>query len=644
MEKKMDVGIDKNNMDLTVAPGDNFYDFASKGWRRANPIPAEHSRYGAFTKLDEQVLVQVQELITGIAIGWHSAGSIKQKIAIIYNQAMDFDKRNADGITPVKAKFDEVDAIKNIAEYLGKAHRYGSAFWNAGIDIDAMDSDSYIFAIAQGGLGLSRDFLLDDDEKSKKIRAEYQKYMNEVFKMFDIKDANANKVYEMEIEMAKSFYPKEKLRIPEENYHKMSYTEFKNKFSGFEWDIYFNASGITPDVIDVNQIEPLQKSLNIIKTKDQGILRAYLKWRIANGAMKFLGDAQYDLSFGFYDKILSGKEERRPKWKDAIGITEDVLGEAVGQMYVEKHFPSKAKKRMVDLVENLRKAYADRIKALEWMSQETKEKALAKLGTFRVKIGYPDKWRDFSKLSIVGDSLYNDLERATEFENEFWIEKLRGKKVDKDMWLINVQAVNAYYMSSTNEICFPAGILQPPFFDMNADDAFNYGAIGAIIGHEMTHGFDDQGRHYDKDGNMIEWWSATDADAFKVRTDMMRDFFNNIEVAPGIKANGDFTLGENLADLGGLEISLTAYLTYGTKADNTEDFTDVQRYFIAYSGAEVFNIRDEEIVRLTKTNPHSLSEWRVNGIIPHIDAWYEAFGIGPESKLYIPPEKRVKVW
>jgi putative endopeptidase len=642
--RKMSDGIDRNNLDLGVRPADNFYDFASAGWRRANPLKPEFSRFGVFDKLGEQVLVQTQDLITEIASGSHRHGSLEQKIGTIYNQAMDYKKRNADGVEPVAAEFAEIDGIKNMAEYLGIAHKTDSPFWGDGVDVDAKDSEHYIFGIGQGGIGLSRDYLLDDDEKSKEIRKKYQKYMADVFKMFGIKDAPASKVYELELEMAKSFYPKEKLREPHANYHKFSYSDFKKKFAGFDWDKYFSARGITPDFIDIGQPEPLLKSLSSLKTKNQSVLRAYLKWRVANGGMTVFGDAQYDLSFDFYGKALSGKEGRRPKWKDAVNLTEGVLGEAVGEIYVKKYFPEGAKKRMLALVENLRRAYADRIRALDWMSDDTKKKALDKLAAFGVKIGYPDKWMDYSRLEIKGDSLYADLERAAVFMDDFWLEKLRGKKVDKTLWHMNPQTVNAYYDPTQNEICFPAGILQPPFFDMNADDAFNYGAIGSVIGHEMTHGFDDSGRHFDKDGNMNNWWTEKDAEAFLSRAAVMKGFFNNIEVAPGVKANGEFTLGENLADYGGITIAFDAYKKYGAPAKPSDDFTPEQRFFIAYVGCETGNIRPEEVIKRTKTDEHSLSEWRVNGILPHIGAWYDAFDVKSGDNMFIPPDKRCRLW
>jgi len=637
----VNTGIDVNSLDTAKSPGDDFYGFATAHWRRDNPLTPEYSRFGVFDKLGQTVLKQVQDLIFGIA--GNPKGELENKIALIYNGAMDYDKRNRQGTKPVMGEISEVDNIKDMAAYLGKAHRDGSPLWGDGVTIDAKDSEHYIFGIGQGGLGLARDYLLDDDAKSREVRAKYQKYMADVFKMFGISDAPAKAVYEFEIEMAKGFYPKEKLRDPIANYHKFSYADFKKKFSGFDWDAYFKARGIVPDAIDVGQPEPLLKSLASLKSKDQSVLRAYLKWHVANGAMTALGDEQYDLSFDFYGRAISGKEERRPHWKDATMLVESALGEAVGQMYVKRHFPESAKKRMLALVENLRKAYADRISGLDWMSGETKARALDKLAAFRVKIGYPDKWRDYSKLEVLGDSLYADLRRAELFEDDFMLDKLRGRKVDRSLWYMNAQTVNAYYDPSQNEICFPAGILQPPFFDMSADDAFNYGAIGSVIGHEMTHGFDDEGRHFDKDGNMNNWWTESDAAAFDAKAKVMKNFYNNIEVAPGVHANGEFTLGENLADYGGILIAFDAYNKYGVPAKPAE-FAPKQRFFIAYAGTEAGNIRPDEIIRRTKTDPHSLSEWRINGLLPHIDAWYDAFDVDEKNKLFVAPEKRCRLW
>ena len=362
-----------------------------------------------------------------------------------------------------------------------------------------------------------------------------------------------------------------------------------------------------------------------------------------NGATSFLDDKTYDIAFDFYNREMAGQKEKKPRWKRAVGMIDGSLGEMVGQIYVKKYFSKEAKKRMENLVKNLQRALGDRIKNLTWMSDDTKKQALKKLNTFHAKIGYPDKWRDYSKLEIKNDSLYENMMRVSAFEDAFWLDKV-GKEKDPTIWYMNAHQVNAYYDPSTNEICFPAGILQYPFFDMESDDAFNYGAIGSVIGHEMTHGFDDQGRHFDSAGNMKDWWTETDAKLFEERTNLMKNHFNNILVAPDTHANGEFTLGENLADYGGITIAFDAYKKYGEKSEDAIGLTSDQRFFVAYAMTEAGNIRDEEILRRTKVDEHSLSRWRVNGILPHVEAWYDVYNITPNDKLYIAPEKRVKLW
>ena len=376
---------------------------------------------------------------------------------------------------------------------------------------------------------------------------------------------------------------------------------------------------------------------------DLNLIKTYLKYKIVNGAASFLDDKTYNIAFDFYNREMSGQKEKKPRWKRAVAMIDGSLGEIVGQIYVEKYFPASAKKRMEKLVANLQRALGDRIKNLTWMSNDTKKQALQKLHTFKAKIGYPDKWRDYSNLIIKNDSLFENMMRVDEFEDAFWLNKV-GKEKDPTIWYMNAHEVNAYYDPSTNEICFPAGILQYPFFDMNADDAFNYGAIGSVIGHEMTHGFDDSGRHFDMDGNMKDWWNESDAKLFEERANIMKEHFNNILVAPDTHANGEFTLGENLADYGGVTIAFDAYKKFGEKSEDAVGLTSDQRFFVAYAMTEASNITDEALLRQTKTNEHSLSRWRVNGILPHVDAWYDAFDIQPGDKMYVAPEKRVNLW
>ena len=588
--KVMTIGIKMENMDLAVNPGNDFYDYATSGWRKNNPLPNDYTRYGSFEMLDEENNKRVRDIVE----------NADGKVGLLYKIAMDADKLNSDGIKPVKPYLDEIDAIKSkdeLAKYLGKAHAFSGAFWDTGVLQDDKDSIHYILVIAQGGIGLSRDYYFDDDEKSKQIRKKYKEYIKNQMDNFG-ENVDVEKLYALEERMAKSFYKKEKLRNPLENYHKKSFDELKNDLPGFDWDTYFQARGINVQYINLEQVEPIMESIAIMNDTDLDLIKTYLKYRIINGATAFLDDKTYDIAFDFYNRELSGQKEQKPRWKRAVAMIDGSLGEMVGQLYVKKYFPESAKKRMEDLVKNLQKSLGNRIESLDWMSADTKKQAIAKLNTFRAKIGYPDKWRDYS----------------------------------------------AYYDPSNNEICFPAGILQYPFFDMDADDAFNYGAIGSVIGHEMTHGFDDSGRHFDKDGNMKDWWGENDAKLFEKHANIMKEHFNNILVAPNTHANGEFTLGENLADYGGVTVAYDAYKKYGKESETINGLTPDQRFFIAYAMTEASNITNEALLRQTKTNEHSLGRWRVNGVLPHVNAWYDVFNIKSDDELYLIPEKRVNLW
>ena len=398
--------------------------------------------------------------------------------------------------------------------------------------------------------------------------------------------------------------------------------------------------------VSVGQLEPIREVAEIIHEVPVEKQIAYLQWNLIDGSAKVLSDDFSKENFDFYSRTMRGTKEMQPRWKRAVNTVSSVLGEAVGEMYVQKYFPAEAKARMVQLVKNLQTALAERIQAQAWMSDTTKAKAIEKLNTFYVKVGYPDKWRDYTSLTVdKHDSYYENMKRATEFYINYMLDKA-GKPVDRDEWGMTPQTVNAYYNPTTNEICFPAGILQYPFFDMNADDAFNYGAIGVVIGHEMTHGFDDQGRQFDKDGNFKDWWTPQDAERFKERAQVMSDFFSRIEVLPGLKGNGALTLGENLADHGGLNVAFQAFrnATKDAPLSTVDGFTPEQRFFLAYAGVWAQNIREGEIRVRTKSDPHALGKWRVNGALPHIQAWYEAFDIAENDSMYVAPDKRVNIW
>ena len=628
-------GIKLENMDMTVKPGDDFYAYANGGWQKRNPIPDDYSRFGAFEVLRNTNLERTREI----------AENDNGKIGTLYKIAMDEKKLNTDGVKPVAPQLAEIDNLTraDLEEYLGRTFTYSSAFWGDGVALDEKDSEHYLYNIGQGGLGLSRDYYFDTDKKSIEIRKKYREFIAKQMNNFGIA-VDVDKLYALEERMAKSFYPKEKLRDPHANYHKMSLEQVKEKFPGFNWDTFLSARGAgAAKFMNVAQPEAIAESIAIMNDTDFELIKTYLKYRIVGAADTVLDDKTYDISFDFYNRTMAGQKEPKPRWKRAVSLIDSSLGEEVGRIYVEKYFSADAKERMQTLVKNLQRAYAMRMENLGWMSDETKQKALEKLSTFRAKIGYPDTWRDYSKLEIKNDSLWENMIRVAQFEDAYWIEKI-GQKKDPNIWYMNAHEVNAYYDPSTNEICFPAGILQYPFFDMAADDAFNYGAIGAVIGHEMTHGFDDSGRHFDKDGNMTDWWTTLDAARFDVRANVMKEFFNKIKITDDVYANGEFTLGENLADYGGVSIAYDAYKKFGVATGDAENISADRRFFIAYAGAWAQNIRVAEEIRLTKVDKHSLGKNRVNGILPHINAWYDAFDIKSDSPMYILPGERVKLW
>ena len=471
-----------------------------------------------------------------------------------------------------------------------------------------------------------------------------------MFELAGYDEAAATKAMEgvMKIEnrLAKISRSNIELRDPIANYNKFTLEQLNEKYPAMGWEAFLNASNMAEvKEIDLGQPEFFTEVETIIKDTPIADQIAYLQWNLINNASSYLSDDFVNQDFDFYGKTMSGKKELQPRWKRAVSSVNGMLGEAVGQMYVEKFFPPQAKAQMLDLVGNLQKSLGERITNLSWMSDETKEKAHEKLATFHVKIGYPDKWKDYSNLAVINDSYWDNVKRALKWNYNEMTNKI-GKPVDKDEWLMNPQTVNAYYNPTTNEICFPAAILQYPFFDMNADEAFNYGAIGVVIGHEMTHGFDDMGRQYDKDGNLNDWWTEQDAKNFDERSKVLVDYFDNIEVAPGLNANGRFTLGENIADHGGLQISYQAYknATANKPLEVVDGLTPDQRFFLSYANVWAGNIRPEEVLRLTKVDEHSLGRWRVNGALPHINAWYEAFDIDSNAPLYLKEENRASIW
>ena len=657
-EKELVSGIVMDNLDTTANPVDDFYQFACGGWVKNHPLPAEYSRYGSFDQLGENTEKQLNKLITDIAQQSNDKGSIAQKIGDFYNTGMDtqaINEQKDQPIRPILQKIADVKSNKELTDIIIELNKEGySPFFGVFGEASPNNSELTIAWLTQSGLGLGeRDYYLKPDAKIK------DGYMAMVEKLFELSEygemtnnagkekALATKVWNVESALAKIFIDKNELRDPVKTNNVLPMDEAAKLMTAVDLNKYMEA--IVPNkVSEVNVVlSSYFTSLSkFLATQDINAIKAYLAWNVINEASPYLSDDFVDASFEFYGKVLSGKEENRERWKRVINTVSGLLAEPVGQLYVEQYFPAEAKERMLTMIGNLKTALGERISNVTWMSQETKQKALEKLDAIIVKVGYPDKWRDYSGLTIEKDSYYANVMRASKFENEYRLSKI-GKPVDPSEWLMSPQTVNAYYNPTTNEICFPAAILQPPFFDMNADDAVNYGAIGVVIGHEMTHGFDDQGRQYDKTGNVNDWWTEEDSKNFVNQAQVLVDHFNGIEVLPGLHANGQFTLGENIADNGGLNTSFVALQhakEQGTVQEMMDGFTANQRFFIAYANVWANNIRDEEISRRTMTDPHSLGMWRVNGTLPHIDAFIEAFNIKPGDKMYLEPEKRAKIW
>ena len=655
-EAKSTSGINLANMDTTVSAGTDFFRYACGGWNDAHPLTAEYSRYGTFDELFENSQKQLRELIEGLAAQKNNqAGSAAQKIGDLYNMAMDSVTLNKQGAEPVKAMLDKIAGMKDKSEIVPMmtemAHIGIGTYFRSYVYADPKNSSLNIFQMGQGGINLGeKEYYLDTDSITQNIREQYKLYIGKLFQLAGFSEADAQQkvadVMEIETAIAKVSRSATELRDPEANYHKMSFDELKKTIAGIDWDAYMKGLGIqAPAELNVEQVEPIQEVARLMNTLPLSKHVSYLEYNLLDAAASCLSDDFVAARFDFYGKVLSGRQVNQPRWKRAVNSVNGMLGELVGEMYVEKYFPAAAKERMVKLVKNLQTALGERIDAQEWMSDSTKIRAHEKLAAFHVKVGYPDKWKDYSKLEIKNDSYWANVCRASEWGFNDMYSRI-GKPVDKDEWLMTPQTVNAYYNPSTNEICFPAAILQPPFFNMEADDAANYGAIGVVIGHEMTHGFDDQGRQFDKDGNLTDWWAPGDADRFKERAQVMVDFFNKIEVLPGLQANGELTLGENLADHGGLNVAYLAFqnATKDAPLGVVDGFTPEQRFFLAYATLWAGNIRDEQIRVYTKSDPHSLGKWRVNGALPHIQAWYDAFHITPSDPLYVAPENRVNVW
>ena len=652
-------GIKAENLDKSVRPADDFFTFATGGWQKLNPLPGAFSRFGSFDQLQENNNKRINTILTDLLKKQGKEGSVEKKLGDFYKLAMDSVRRNKEGVSPVKPLLDEMENAKTLTDLRNLQIKYATFGYGVpfgyGFDADQKNAKQNILNLGQGGLTLGqKEYYLDNDKATSEIRNAYRQFIVNMFRLFGFSDTQAQAkrdvIMRYETMLALISKSNTELRDVEANYNKMTLDEFKEKYPNLPLESLANAEGIQSK--DIQTMVVGQPSFfagvdKLASTGNADELRARMEWDAILSSANCLSDNVRAEYFNFFSKTMRGTKEDYPRWKRATRQVEEQMGEPLGRIYCERYFPASSKKRMEELVKNLQVSLAERIKAQDWMSEPTKKAALEKLSTFYVKVGYPNKWKDLSKLTIdPSKSFYDNVQACRKFWANMTIEEKAGKPVDKDEWLMTPQTVNAYYNPTTNEICFPAGILQYPFFDPKADDAFNYGAIGVVIGHEMTHGFDDQGRHYDKDGNMTDWWTKEDGKNFEARTGKYADFFSAIKVLPDLNANGKLTLGENLADHGGLEVAFNAFekTPEGKKGKVIMGFTPEQRFFIAYAGVWANNITEAEIRSRVKSDPHSLGEWRVNGALPHINAWYKAFGVKKGDKLFIPENERLKLW
>ena len=652
-------GINMNDLNTSVRPADDFYEYACGGWMKANPLPAAYSRFGSFDRLAEDNNKRINGILKELLENSYPQGSVEQQLSDLYKLAMDSVRREKEGLTPVMGEIRALEAAKTKDQIfkiqLSMMPEGESEFFSAYIGADEKNAAENILNINQSGLTLGqKDYYLENDAATKKIREAYKMHIVKMFQLFGFKKGAAEKkmknIMKVETALAKVSKSRTELRDPIANYNKMTLKEFEANYPHFQLEKQMNAKGIQTRYIQemvVGQPSFMAAADKIFAEMTAAEYRDVMEWGIIGSSTGYLNDAVRAEDFEFYGKVFSGRQQDHPLWRRSTNQVQSMMGEALGRIYVKKYFPASSKERMKTLVENLRIALGERIAAQDWMDDSTKVNALLKLNTFYVKIGYPDRWTDMSNLKIdAKKSYYENIKECRRFWTAWRINHTAGKPVDRDDWHMTPQTVNAYYNPTTNEICFPAGILQVPFFDPTADDAFNYGAIGVVIGHEMTHGFDDQGRRYDKDGNMHDWWTEADGKNFTQRTDKYADFFSKIKVLPDLNANGRLTLGENLADHGGLQVAFTAYknATKRNPLPVIDGLTADQRFFLAYAGVWAGNITEAEIRNRTKSDPHSLGRYRVNGALPHIDMWYDAFGVKEGDKMFIPKSERLPLW
>ena len=652
--------IDSANMDLSVAPDQDFYQYATGGWQKNNPLKPEHARYGSFDILRDNNEKRINELFSEMTKTTAAAGTVEQKISDLYKMGLDSVRLNNEGAAPIKGAVEEILAITDRAQLtpvVAKLHAtVANPFFGVGVQSDLMNSSVNALYASQPDLMMgNRDYYLDAENES--IREAYKNYLARIFRLAGIPEADIEKavagVMSVETKLAEKNWSNVELRNIPAQYNPTAKAEFEKAYDAIDWAAYYKAMGIGDfEQIIVTTPSALANANDLMKNAPLEDLRYYLAARYIDAAASYLSDEFNDASFDFYGRAMSGKQEQKPRWKRAMSVPNGTLSEAVGEMYVAKYFPEKDKVRMLEMVKNLQKSLSQHIAQLDWMSDATKAKAQEKLAAFTVKIGYPDKWKDYTTLKIdPAKSYWDNIVEANTWYTADNIARL-GKPVDKDEWHMSPQTVNAYYNPTTNEICFPAAILQPPFYNPDADDAVNYGAIGVVIGHEMTHGFDDQGRNFDKDGNMNNWWTEEDAAAFKAKTDVLVKQFDAIEVLPAkddqpaIFANGSLSLGENIADQGGLRVAYTAFRNSldGKQAPAPIDgFWPDQRFYLGYATLWAQNIRDEEIARLTKLDVHSLGKWRVNATLRNLQDFYDAFAI-TGGEMFMPEEERVIIW